>query len=444
LPISQDDGAIPREGKWKIFVDGTDLDVEDTSFQLLVMLDNRQLSTDYQISGSEFGTGDRIPLHVTLREGDAPVLGASINAFVYGPRDGTGNILSTQPTPSGQPNMIGDSLRSAAQAKLRLLVEDPKTAGLFTAVGYPNIRLYDDGLAIHGDTAKDDGVYSAFFSGANQEGHYNFRFKVSGEAPENGEFRRTRTLSVFVRPKADLKSTVVKVAGFDVQPNGTVVLRLSVTPRDALGNYLGPDYLDHLVIESSGTEVAPLQDRLDGSYEASLLLPTVQSRPFVRVVVMGDTVFADTLAPLQYRWGASLHAGVALPHSLLAQDFDPSVSFGADLEYRLKGLFSVEIYGGHDRFKAKAGGDDYYITHVSGHGKLTMGPGPWSASVHVGAGAYWPKDSDTLFGWNAGGGVQYWPWRTLGIEAMYNYRNVDPSGSVMKYSTITGGLRLRL
>jgi opacity protein-like surface antigen len=144
------------------------------------------------------------------------------------------------------------------------------------------------------------------------------------------------------------------------------------------------------------------------------------------------------------QWVLSLHAGATVPHGSLETQFDPALAVGADLEFRLTSLLSLEAYVGHDRFKAiSAGVDDFELTHASGHAKLTFSRDPLRLVVLGGAGAYWPKNASAQFGWNVGGGLQYWLRPKIGIEALYNYRRVDASAGDIEYSTITAGVRWR-
>src|SRR5262249_28622915 len=176
-----------------------------------------------------------------LTEGGAPLLNATVSAEVLGPDNGLGNVLSNEATPSGSPNPAGDALRSAAQAKLLLLLNDPTKAVLFSSSGLPVITLADNGQAGNGDTAAGDGVYSALFTNDQKEGHYRFLITVKGTSATGGDFQRTHTLTVFVRPKAKAANTALTLLSSVTQPDGSVLIRLSATPRDAFNNFLGPD-----------------------------------------------------------------------------------------------------------------------------------------------------------------------------------------------------------
>jgi hypothetical protein len=339
LPVLQNQKRIPQGGEWEIVFGGDVIgqrdsenlknllarDVEYPSqalvaqnsnnltnivqvpnepsneYHLLVMLDNRELATTYEVLGSDFGTGETIPVRVTLKENETPIVGATVTAQLSGPQQGIGDILSQQPTPSGTPNPNGDKFRSKAQEKLQLLVDNPDTAGLFTSQNLPTVSLFDNGSSQVGDAIANDGIYSTIFKNPSKEGYYNFTIGIVGAAPTNGKFLRTQTLSVFVRPKPSPNNTELTLLSSDPAEDGSVIIRLQATPRDALGNYIGPDYApDYLSIKSSqGTAVAPIDDKLDGSYEISYQLPSAASNPNITVEVMGTSVVTKSLRELQ-------------------------------------------------------------------------------------------------------------------------------------------------
>ncbi len=449
LPLFFKGKVIKPQGEWEIQFPGVPGAIFD--YHLIVLLDNENLASEFRTSNVDPGTGEPIPITVELTEDGSPITGVTVVAQLVGPENGVGNILSKAPTPSGTPNTGGDTIRSEAQRKLLLLLEDPASAALFRDKTLPSLVLLDNGQILNGDTAANDGTYSGLFTGALQEGHYRFVVNVRGSTAKNGDFQRTQLLNVYVRPKPVAANTRLALLSSAVQPDGTVIVRISATPRDRFDNFIGPDYLGHLNIRSSqGVVVTPLTDKLDGSYEISYRLPSASSNPDITVDVMGTDVVKKPLSDLDggpsssfKRWGLSLHGGSTFPHGFFGNVFDPGVSLGADLEYRFTNLFSVEAYLGHDRFKNQFFNDSFHLTHLSGHAKFTFGTGTVRPSVHAGLGAYFPEGGGTRFGGNAGASVQFWLTPNFAIEPSYNYRAVNFSGSTLKYSTLQGGIRFR-
>jgi hypothetical protein len=455
FPLRQNNAPVAHKGEWEIELLGSQVDpigpAAQLDYQVLVMLDNANLASDYSLSGNDIGTGEPIPVQVRLTENGAPVTGSTAVAQLLGPNNGLGNILSTATTPNGSPNVGGDTLASEAQRKLLLLLADPAAASLFVSKSLPSVVLLDNGQAANGDTTANDGIYSGRFPGGLQEGHYRFTINAQGSTAANGSFQRTKTLTVFVRPKPTASETDLALLSSNVQQDKTVIVRLSATPRDRFRNLIGPDYRDHIQIRSSqGTVESPLLDKLDGSYEIAYRLPSA-SNPDITVEVLGTNVVTKPLSSLgggggggvNKRWGLSLHAGSTFPHGFFNTVFDPGLSLGADLEYRFTPLFSLEAYLGHDRFRSSFFNDSFYITHLSAGPKFTFGTGSVRPALHAGAGAYFFEGGGTHFGGNVGGSLQFWVTPNFAIEPSYNYRIINTSGSPVRYSTLQGGVRFR-
>ncbi len=299
FPLSQNGAAVPVKGEWTIELVATQIRSPQLDFHLLVMLDNPGIATDFRVEGRDFGTGEAIPIRVQITEGGAPVLNATVSAELLGPDNGVGNILSREATPSGSPNPAGDALRSAAQGKLLLLLNDPTKAGLFSSSGLPVVNLLDNGQAANGDATTSDGIYSALFTNNQKEGHYRFVITVRGTTAAGADFQRTHTLTVFVRPKPSAANTIFTLLSSITQPDGSVIIRLNATPHDAFNNFLGPDYLGSLRILSSEGTVGQVEDKLNGSYEVTIHLPSANSNPSLTLEVLGATVTTTTLAQLK-------------------------------------------------------------------------------------------------------------------------------------------------
>jgi hypothetical protein len=300
FPLRQNGVVIAPQGAWQIELDASGIQFAELDYHVMVMLDNPAIASEFNIEAQDIGTGEAIPIRVKLKHGGSPVLHATVEAQLQGPQNGLGNILATTPPPQGTPNAGGDKVRSAAYAKLLLLTSDPARASLFQDKSLPTLTLLDNGSAANGDATAGDGIYSGLFKDTFQEGHYFFTVKVRGTTPTEGDFQRTWRLSAFVRPKPVAARTDFKVLSSLGQPDGTMLVRLGVTPRDALGNSLGPDYLDHMTIRSTeGAAATPLDDKLDGSYEITYRLPSAASNPTFMVEVMGQTVVTKTLSQLE-------------------------------------------------------------------------------------------------------------------------------------------------
>ena len=134
----------------------------------------------------------------------------------------------------------------------------------------------------------DPGHYRGVFTDTRVPGSYRFDWVASGEVDAK-PFRRSGTFFHTVRVR-EFNATLIKVTTTPLEADKTQ-LHLVVTPRDSLGNYLGPGYADRIRVTIPKT-ASPLvlKDRLDGSYvgEAALDDPEVLSD--VGILILGNRI----------------------------------------------------------------------------------------------------------------------------------------------------------
>jgi hypothetical protein len=203
-------------------------------------------------------TGDRINPLVRLRNSDGTVPhNAKVKLTVTAPVAGAGNLL-TQNKLGAATTLAADSI-PARQSTLQAIE---------AATGKPAITYADQTFDLFDDTLHEDGAMEpdGIFGNplANlfkKEGHYSFR----AVATYGGNCTATReTLwSLYVDVAVDPSQTAV-VVNLGSGDSGTI----TITPRDAFGNNLGPGRGDGIIITGvSGTTITgPVKDNGDGSY----------------------------------------------------------------------------------------------------------------------------------------------------------------------------------
>ena len=273
MPLIQQGKFVrPEEGPWTLRLNGRRLRSSSVDYHIMFIEDNSTLESTFSAVVNDPGTNESIPIQVELKDGGQPILNANVIATVRKPTEGLGDILSTANVDNNTPNLPGDKPRTAAQAKLVNLLNDPKSLDLFKQDTIA-LNLYDNGKPASGDAVANDGIYSAIFNGADEEGHYNFTVEVEGETPLNKAFKRTSKLSVFVRSKPSPAKTILQATNTRISQNG-IQTDLEIIPLDILGNKLGPGYEDLISIKlSAGKPVSNLIDNLDGSYTLQYELP---------------------------------------------------------------------------------------------------------------------------------------------------------------------------
>jgi hypothetical protein len=445
FPLKQGATTINPKGLWRLnmtFSSVLAVDVASTTqptYHLLVVNDNETIATDSTIDVQDAGVGDPIPLKVTVMENGAPVTGATVTGILLGPDNSLGDVLAKAANPSGTPPTNGDLVGSAANGKLLLLLQDPAFQALLHNHQVPLAVLSDGGHA---------GTYTGQFTNALKEGHYQFVINIRGTSSTNGDFERTRKLTVFVRSKPDPANTGLAIVSATVQPGGQSLVHLRVTPKDRFGGFIGPDYLPHLDITCTPCTIStPITDDLRGSYDVTYEV-AAGANPTVGLTVLGQTITQTPLNTLKNpstngKWIVSGHIGGTLPNSNMA-GLSSSISLGAGLEYRFTSKLSTEGFFGYDRFSASAGSDLRYL-NLSGRLKLTLGNATWRPFAFVGTGGYFDNVGGNHPGINFGGGMQYWftSQPKLGVEGSYTFNTVFPGNGIgdPKYSTFQLGVR---
>src|SRR5262245_307226 len=78
FPLRQGATNVAPRGQWTVDVISAALEGQSTDYQLLVIADNETLATDPVINVFDPGTGEPIPMRVTITEKGAPVSGATV------------------------------------------------------------------------------------------------------------------------------------------------------------------------------------------------------------------------------------------------------------------------------------------------------------------------------------------------------------------------------
>lgn len=178
------------------------------------------------------------------------------------------------------------------------------------STSWHQVEMRDNGEGA--DRIADDGVYSASFPGEGfdplYEGHYQVYVNVDGVDPRIGRFQLSHRQTLFVTQEAspdesEVEQEVQPAAGNAPRNPGAPgvnqrVARITVIPRDALGNPIGPGRAGYIWLRFDDARVEPLpaRDNLDGTYSATFSIGADDAIPY------GEAVFID--APVDLPIGA--------------------------------------------------------------------------------------------------------------------------------------------
>jgi hypothetical protein len=149
------------------------------------------------------------------------------------------------------------------------------------------------------------------------------------------------------------------------------------------------------------------------------------------------------IAPVEYNWSLSLHAGGGFPLGGFATDFMPGVSTLLDFAVPLRSWLVLEAVAGYYDFPSRTQGlaDARWIDlSANVRGYITI-VDPVSLYLGGGGGAYIPVGGALRAGANAGAGFAYRLNSLLSLEAGADYRLVF--GSWQQLVSVTAGVVVR-
>jgi len=276
--------TMNRAGQWTIELIGREIesDLGETYFYGVLMDSKLKLIPEF--SRVSYYAGRNIGLQVVVLNGKKR-LPANIKVMVQRPRQSGSNWMAMHRI---RPNQLGnipesknnDSL-SNIQRKALLLQEkfqksfspDPeKTVFIF----------YDDGT--NGDLKANDRIYTSIVSSTRIPGTYIFDIIAEGITASGQKFRREKVIQKYLRVKPEEAYTIVKLKLMELDIPGVREYQVTITPRDALKNYLGPGFADQISFFIKGARfVETVQDHLNGSYSQRFRIPVTRANEKIMI-----------------------------------------------------------------------------------------------------------------------------------------------------------------
>ena len=273
-------------------------DDRPADFRAYLIADVPEMRFDARFGKARYRAGEDLILTATSVDRLDPVRTMSrVVARVMRPGASQGTILSKRHV-SGDvlrqtQNAGGDQLPDLAAAKSKVLLSDPARRGEF-AMLEERVELFDDGNVLHGDSLAKDGIFSARLVPGRFPGLVRAEVSAEGVTARSGSLARRAPASVYVgnAPFSRSGSRVVAARA------GGGKLRVTVTPKDRLGNHLGPGFRDRVSFRILGRlPDGGIVDGLDGSY-TQVFQPGGSLVSEVTIDIDGDSVFRGTAAGL--------------------------------------------------------------------------------------------------------------------------------------------------
>ncbi|HKZ08112.1 MAG TPA: hypothetical protein VJU81_21785 [Methylomirabilota bacterium] len=290
-------GAVQAAGQWRVRLRGP----AGVAYEAAAIVDDHRRSAKARFDRPEYRAGDAIQVALALRDGARPLRGATVTATLRRPVDSVANLLAAGP-PRAEPAERFEPQAPLGQRATLALLQDPRAWPRLIPATSP-VRLEDDGA----------GVYRTTLPPATVPGVYTLHWDVAGTG-SGGELRRAGAVSTVVRPgPAKVERSAVRVAPLTQSARGRTA-ELTLSPRDAFDNALGPDLGGALTVRiGEGAEAGPIRDLGNGTYAVTLHLPA-GADPTMTVAIGRETLVAgrvSALAPPE-RGPIAFWVGIAL------------------------------------------------------------------------------------------------------------------------------------
>ncbi len=414
-------------GEWTMHISGS----AGASYEVAAIVDEHQLDCEYSIGAQNQTVGEPLKLQVRLKYDRNPITDARVKARILKPKIGLGTLLSTSKAPATVPDKFRPEAQSTpGQLKLQKL--------LSVNAFQQSLRPLETVVEL---TNNGDGSYSNTFNDTKLNGVYRVVFDIEGTHGVSGEYRRTESFSTMF----SYGNTVLSESGFfkrleDETGLGKIYL-IHISPIDAYGNYLGPDYGDYIHVIPSSLQRGDIIDETDGTYKIPVMILTGED-PKISIIIKGDTVFNDQFSqipdPVEDRIKLSVHGGWAYPLGTLASQYSSGYLVELDLEYMLQPNLSLEALIGRYAF-----GNNYNITggalYLKGYFPIKNQSKGYGA---FGAGAYKPDNVNTSFGLSGGlGFIGNISPKILYDFGVYYYNVFAPSSSDLNWMGLRAGIK---
>jgi len=261
---------------WILEVGAGQLDSgESEHYQYSVIVDSG-LKMDMGFARDGYQVGDSIVVEAAIKVDRRPLTGLSdVVAKVTGPEEGLGNWFALNAVSAEAVKKIPEERNGERLSRIQrkaTYLTDVRKIGVPARRAPNEIHLFDDGT--HGDALAGDGVYSGTVTNTAKEGSYILQVRASGPTAAGNGFDRDTSLQTYLTPRIVAEHIGIIAVRVDSQESKLQRFQLTVTPKDALGNFLGPRYAGaiKLAAEPKG-RFLEMVDNLDGSYSQVLELP---------------------------------------------------------------------------------------------------------------------------------------------------------------------------
>lgn len=279
-------GVAAPDGRWRMTIGGK----PKTAYEAAALADDSTLAYRVRLGARREKVDQPIALDVQVLGDKQPIDGTvTVTATIERPQRAAGNILGPVALFEGT-KTAGEPGQSFAERRHLALPGDSSRWAMLANPLRSTIRIEPDGK----------GNFHATIGDVTTPGLYRAIVHIKGEDSRLGAFERTETATTVVRfNEADLNRSQILLRPL---PNKSVI-ELTLRPRDAHGNLLGPGLPREVVVAlAGGRRVDGPADLGDGRYRFALFAAKGEDAA-IAIEVAGRSLFKGTLKELRKRSG---------------------------------------------------------------------------------------------------------------------------------------------
>lgn len=190
----------PKAGKWSIQISakktGTNSKIERVPYNLMVLENNPQIRSRFDVNSNFYHTGRPILLTAKLSNNKMPVNNIRVKVKIKKPTIGIDDFIEETDIKKAKPKQPTEKNVKRTALELKTIIMAESNIRIPEAIS--ELELNDKGK--NGDQIRGDGIYSAYFNDTKIDGVYTFKFMldaVTGHRKKKLTREKTQTVWVF-------------------------------------------------------------------------------------------------------------------------------------------------------------------------------------------------------------------------------------------------------
>ena len=275
---------VTTQGDWNLTISGT----STKKYSLTCFVDDHFIDVNCNPAKTVYTVGDPLNFGATLTFAGKPIKGdgTKVQVMLLKPGDDLGDLLTNYT--DNKTDSLND-VDAGAETKYLHLIQSEESFYKALLPESQVIDLEDSG----------NGVFKGSYTKTDLSGVYQIIYLVNGEVSGFGKFERQKQYSVVFKfgqlseNSTDISAQVSTPPASTTHDNNGSVAVIKIKPKNKYGHYLGPGYASKmsLTVDPKQGTLKSVKDNLDGTYTFTIINVPTNTKPNVKIVVMGEILY---------------------------------------------------------------------------------------------------------------------------------------------------------